>query len=556
MIIKRKLKSVMPTLKRCRVGGSGGDEDESSANRKRRKINGYYPLHLLGEVAAGVIPFSGYGLQRKLGGLENGFGGMAAAWCAEVSYCPDEAESKLKIKGSVKEPNSSITEASRPPLVRTSRGRVQVLPSRFNDSILDNWKKEKSKSSVDPEFTPCKEKFIFKSPKLRNQTVCKQRIEDKVSYQCLKLPQVLGNSEVGYQRLKNFNSRKYSSSRSTLTSLHEQLMDTEKSPIEEMEEEPINLIGIRRLSKEERETKSGFCGLDEFVYGDIVWAMSGKNYPAWPAIVLDPATQAPHQVLSFRVASAFCVMFFGYSGNGTQRDYAWIKRGMIFPFIDYVDRFQGQTELNDSKPSDLRSAIEEAFLAENGFTEMLMVEINAAAGNLEYLESIRGGVQEATDSNQDQECNTHKKDVFKVKEPWSCEGCGLNLLLKTSNKLMSSTPRCRRLCDSCARLKKLKHSCGICKKIRNHLDSGSWVRCGSCKVWMHEACDKMASNLSKDPEATDYYCPECRAKFNFELSDSEKWQPKFKNSKKNVLPDKVTVVCSGVEGVYFPSLHL
>lgn len=65
--------------------------------------------------------------------------------------------------------------------------------------------------------------------------------------------------------------------------------------------------------------------------------------------------------------------------------------------------------MNDSKPSDLRSAIEEAFLAEHGFTEMLMVEINVAAGNLDYLESVRGGFLEDTDSNQEQECKTHKQ---------------------------------------------------------------------------------------------------------------------------------------------------
>lgn len=65
--------------------------------------------------------------------------------------------------------------------------------------------------------------------------------------------------------------------------------------------------------------------------------------------------------------------------------------------------------MNDSKPSALRSAIEEAFLAENGFNEMLMVEINAAAGNLEYIQSLTRGVYEASDSNQDQESNSLNK---------------------------------------------------------------------------------------------------------------------------------------------------
>lgn len=68
--------------------------------------------------------------------------------------------------------------------------------------------------------------------------------------------------------------------------------------------------------------------------------------------------------------------------------------------------------MNDSTPSDLRSAIEEAFLAESGFNEMLMVEINAAAGNLDYLQSLTRGVFEVSDSNQDLECNSLNKASF------------------------------------------------------------------------------------------------------------------------------------------------
>ncbi|XP_052209582.1 histone-lysine N-methyltransferase ATX4-like isoform X2 [Diospyros lotus] len=535
MIIKRNLKSAMPALKRCRGGEAGGDDDEGSGNRKKRKLEGYYPLHLLGDVAAGVIPFSGYGLQR-----------ISGAGVAEEG---------------AKKRNVPLPGASRPPLVRTSRGRVQVLPSRFNDSILDNWKKEKckpsvSESSLDPEFTPYKEKHTFKTPhpKHQRQLTCKDHNKYRVSYQYSKLPKLLKEvEEVGYQRSKDFNSRKGPSSTCTLRSLYEQLMNSEKSPFEKSEK-PIDLTGMDGLFKEVAGRETGLYGPDDFVPGDTVWAMLGQNHPAWPAIVLDPVTQAPHQVLGFRVPNAACVMFFGYCGNGTQRDYAWVRHGMIFPFVDYVDRFQGQTELNDREPADLRSAIEEAFLAECGFTEMLMLEINAAAGNLDYLESIRGGVHKATNSNQDQESNTLKQTVFEEKGMWSCESCGSSLLLQASNKMRTLTHGSR-LCNSCARAKKLKHSCGICKKIRNHLDNSRWIRCKSCKVWVHEACDKLSRNLSKDMGADDYYCPECRAKFNFELSDSDNWQPKTKNNKKSVLPDKVTVVCCGVEGIYFPSLH-
>lgn len=70
--------------------------------------------------------------------------------------------------------------------------------------------------------------------------------------------------------------------------------------------------------------------------------------------------------------------------------------------------------MNDSTPAEFRSAIEEAFLAENGIVEMLMVEINAAAGNLNYLRSLPRGLFESSDSNHDQECNSPSQTRFKV----------------------------------------------------------------------------------------------------------------------------------------------
>uniref|UniRef100_A0A2P2IP87 Uncharacterized protein MANES_14G006400 n=1 Tax=Rhizophora mucronata TaxID=61149 RepID=A0A2P2IP87_RHIMU len=76
MIIKRNLKSQMPSLKRCRLGGdssaAGDDDDNSSSDWKKRRANGYYPLNLLGEVAAGVIPVSPSKLHSRKG--------FAASW--------------------------------------------------------------------------------------------------------------------------------------------------------------------------------------------------------------------------------------------------------------------------------------------------------------------------------------------------------------------------------------------------------------------------------------------------------------------------------------------
>ncbi|KAH0762264.1 hypothetical protein KY290_018337 [Solanum tuberosum] len=555
----------MPSLKRCRVSDSGADDDDFSGNnnrKKRKSSSGYYPLHLLGEVAAGIIPFNGYRIQTILaaGGDGGAAAAAAASWCTEVSRCAGEAE----MNSVPKQRSNPVNEASRPPLVRTSRGRVQVLPSRFNDSVLDNWKKEKSKTTVkestlDPEFNPYREKGSLKNAKREIGT--KKRVDDRVNYQC-RVFSPNGTVEIGYNGSKRLDSRKYSTSRSTLTSLHERLRDADT--LDGEFDEAIDLSGTDAMVKQEGGRRAYRLGLEGFNSGDIVWAISGRHCPAWPAIVLDSETQAPQQVLNYRVAGTVCVMFFGYSGNGTQRDYAWIRRGMLFPFQEHVDRFQGQTDLNDSTPADLRSAIEEAFLAENGVVEMLMVEINAAAGNLDYLRSLPRGVFEACDSNQDQECNSPSqarfKGLLKKKELDSCDACGSSLSSKPSRKLNDSTLRSHRLCTACARLKKSKHYCGVCKKIRNPSDSGTWVRCDGCKVWVHAQCDKISSRNLKELSTSDYYCPECRARFNFELSDSENMNSKAKNNKNDTqavaLPDKVSVICSDVEGIYFPRLHL
>ncbi|XP_073315151.1 histone-lysine N-methyltransferase ATX4-like [Primulina huaijiensis] len=539
MIIKKSLKTVMPRLKRYRVGDLAGDDDESSANRKKRKLaNGYYSMRLLGDVAAGIIPFNGYGLHKILSSSSS----SAADDCGgatEISWCAEAPKSQ---------------ENPRPPLVRTSRGRVQVLPSRFNDSVLANWKKEKSNgkyeakdSAGDSEYLPIKEKdnkFILKTPKIRGHAaVNKKRKEDKIANQCRKFSPLSENEieELRSDGLRSYNFRKYSSSRSSMTSMHEGLEDEEEL------EELMELYGIDR----------SYC-FEDFEEGDIVWAISGKKSPSWPAIVLNLFSQVPQQVLNFRVAGAVCVMFFGYSGNGTQREYAWIKPGMIFPFVDYVDRFQGQTDLNDRNPGNLRSAIEEAFLAENGFNEMLTIELNAASGNTDYLRSVTGGVCETSDTNHNQGCNLAKRDPFMKRETKSCEACGMSII-PNSRKSKDSAVVTNRLCISCAKLKKRKHYCGICKKIWNQTDNGTWVRCNGCKAWVHAECDKFPKNNFKDL-GTDYYCPECKARFSFELSDSEILQVKHSYNKKSnsnsILPSKVAVVCSGVEGIYFPSLHL
>ncbi|KAJ4840065.1 Histone-lysine N-methyltransferase atx5 [Turnera subulata] len=649
MIIKRNLKSQMPSLKRCKLGDASvccDDDDNSPAStrvKKKRKLlpgqnsnsnNGYYPRNLLGEVAAGVIAVA---LRGGGGGEDGGPGGgggagrgFAASWCTEVSCSPPEeaadtvskpkrrysaaAVAATTARGVNGSSSSRAGEVStRPPLVRTSRGRVQVLPSRFNDSVIENWRKDGKTSLRDYTFDDdydnghvnvddndndddgedvdydvqfdnkndngnggrrygdkVKEKMRFGMPRVCNGNVKKhQRRYSATLHE--EEPEEDGEGEM--LGLKGFDGKKYSSySRSTLTSLHDQHLVAED--------------GILDFSCLEERKDDGLFGPEDFYSGDIVWAKSGKKDPFWPAIVIDPMTQAPELVLRSCIPDAACVMFFGYAGNGNQRDviinsvalndryqdYSWVRRGMIFPFTDFVDRFQEQSELSDCKPSDFQMAIEEAFLAEQGFTEKLIQDINMAAGNSTFDDSVYRWLQEATGSNQDQDCCSPNQasfffegckrylDIFgKQNDIRPCECCGVSLPFTLSKKTKASTPGGQFLCKTCARLTKSKHYCGICKKIWNHSDSGSWVRCDGCKVWVHAECDKISSNRFKALGDTEYYCPSCKAKFNFELSDSEKSQSKSKLNKTNgqpALPNKVTVICAGVEGIYFPSFHM
>ncbi|XP_010537097.1 PREDICTED: histone-lysine N-methyltransferase ATX4-like isoform X2 [Tarenaya hassleriana] len=547
MIIKRKLKTRIPSLKRCKLGSSasedyGGGED-TAVTRKKRKLNsgGYYPLNILGEIAAGIVPVS---LDESIrGSREKKF---YASWCTEVSCSPGEIESKPNGRPDSGRGRDLTAEASRPPVVRTSRGRVQVLPSRFNDSVMENWRKESKPSNVQDheEETECrKDEFSFGVPKASNHALKSKPRKGKSGPRNLKYSELCEEEEDDeYERGIGYNNscmRKYIRSRGMLSSLNEQqFIEDEQCP------------PVERLQEDENHVKEdGIYGPENFYSGDLVWAKSGENEPFWPAIVIDPMTQAPELVLRACIPDAACVMFFGHSGNENERDYAWVIRGMIFPFVDYVDRFQEQSELHGCNPGDFQMALEEAFLAEQGFTEKLMQDINMASGNPNF-----------DDSNQELNFHTSNKDIFKkYRDPRTCEGCGMILSFKIAKKMKALIPGDRLLCKTCSRSTRSKNNCGICKKIQNHLDSQSWVRCNGCKVWVHAACAHISHKHFKDFGRTDYRCPTCRAKFNCELSASEKRDSKPKLGKINVrtvLPDKVIVVCSGVEGVYFPSLHL
>lgn len=71
----------------------------------------------------------------------------------------------------------------------------------------------------------------------------------------------------------------------------------------------------------------------------------------------------------------------------------------------YLFRFQEQSELQGCNPGDFQKALEEAFLADQGFTEKLMHDIHMAAGNPTFNDSFYRWIQETAASNQDRTNN-------------------------------------------------------------------------------------------------------------------------------------------------------
>ncbi|URD88654.1 Histone-lysine N-methyltransferase [Musa troglodytarum] len=480
MIIKRSQRVLMPTLKRCNAEVSAGDGDGEGGGRRRKRRRESFPLEVLGDVAAAGFPYVALGLGRWLGGEDvAGGAAVASSLCSEVSCCSGEMDSESRNgrrRGREQPREAPPPSESRPPVVRTSRGRAQVLPARFNDSVLiDPWKKEKPKPKALESDSEVKEPMGPQKENCRNKhSRFSSVIRNSVA---------LFDEEERYRACRNISSKKHSLSRSTLTSLHENLEAREKRlPLAPTVEDPLGYLYDRmsvkeKLHKKTSEQRKDYCHLGEFAFGDIVWAKPGKNYPVWPAMVIDPMQQAPEHVVDSCISGAVCVMFFGYFGSGNDREYAWVNQGRVYPFIDHIDRFQGQTDLYRCKPSDLRTAIEEAFLADHGFLGV-QVDGMSSSGEPAYLSKIK----EATGSNHDQECQSEIK----------------------ASKILS---------------------------------------------------------IQSSTISSDYFCPKCKSKLNFELSDTEKNHSQVRrdhNSGKDtkLVFDKVTVWCFGMEGIYLPEQHV
>lgn len=299
--------------------------------------------------------------------------------------------------------------------------------------------------------------------------------------------------------------------------------------------------------------REDFYWPEDFVLGDVVWARAGKKCPAWPALVIDPLLHAPEVVLNSCIPGAICVMFFGHSAGGHGRDYGWVKQGMLFPFVEYMDRFQGQP-LYKLKPSKFRAAIEEAFLAERGFFE-LQIDEGCSLEKAANDQSVADGINEVTGSNNEQECQSDSQVVGKSAA--CCESCGNRLTSKISKKKKQEVEQL--LCRHCEKLLQSKQYCGICKKIWHHTDGGNWVCCDECEIWVHVECDRTCSDL-EDLENTEYFCPDCKSKRKRVLRAEHTNMPNSSEfpdkTSKEKLPESIPVCCFGMEALYIPEKHM
>ncbi|XP_030489203.2 histone-lysine N-methyltransferase ATX3 [Cannabis sativa] len=521
MIIKRTLKVEMPNLKRCKLEEPDSEDFANSGSAKKRRTNVYHSL-----CNGDVEDFS-----SGSGSLFN-----------DEPYWGGDVESNLK---SVRSLNPNPNEFS-----RSSRGRIRMLSSRFNNSVLNIWKSKPKFDEIDTGFDEddnaeaavdkYKEKLdgmrFLRKPKNENNRYKNSKPKRAVKKE---------DGEVAAIEFGNFNYAKYIGMQ----------IDAKNFPSIEAEEyaSSFGYSGVERLTKASIGRRKDVYRPEDFALGDIVWAKCGRSYPAWPAVVIDPLIQAPEAVLRCCVPNAMCVMFYGFSKNGKQRDYGWVKQGMIFPFSEFMDRFRSQTQLYKSKPSEFQMAIEEALLAESGFqnTPYGSDKITCSEG---YPYEIQG----ATTSNQNVENYSQNQEAYH-KDARPCDGCGLSLICKAMKNKKGASWKTQFLCKHCAKLKKSKQYCGICKKIWHHSDGGNWVCCDGCNVWVHAECDKISGKLLKDLEHSDYYCPECKGRSNCELTDVERCQPQVnsvKDNKQTVTPEKILVVCNGMEGMYIPEFHL
>lgn len=319
MIIKRTTKSEMPNLKRRMDEEEDNEEEEEDnvAGAKKRKMkmkrNNSIGLFSLPDDHEGTDDFS------------SGSG----SWCSEESsYWGNNSDvlsnSNLSLNNSRRlnngssvalENNGSSERMTRrrlagPALLRSSRGRPQMLPSRFSDSVIGRWKNrgikvEEEDSSFEDDNCVVEGRKGIRNGNNRNGNKYGSK---QMNYYDVEEEE----EESGFD---DFDERKFSNSFSSTRT---------RMSVNESYTSGLSFEGVDRKMYLNNGKRKDLYKPEDFALGDIVWAKCGKRYPAWPAVVIDPFVQAPKSVLSCVVPGAICVMFYGYSKNGTQRVHKYL----------------------------------------------------------------------------------------------------------------------------------------------------------------------------------------------------------------------------------------
>lgn len=308
MIVKRPMKFEMRNLKRCKIDEPDAESGACLSSRSKiLKTNGHCSVE------------KGSALGSFCGSDESKLGSQVDAG-AKKSNCRNE------LNGSIERPT--------PPLLTYSRNRSKKLLPRLNDSVVrvsDNGQaKECTASSigdadhkVEHEERPGTERGCMEQADddkgrlnceiVRSREQCSRAEVDK--HLRIENSEALTEVKVTCTVLDNFDFRRQLSSLSPL------VCSVNSSPsIDSVGYVPgFSHEGTEQWRNGDTEKKREIYKPEDFTVGDIVWGKCGKKYPAWPAIVIDPWVNAPDSVLRCCVPGALCVMFFGYSKNGTQR---------------------------------------------------------------------------------------------------------------------------------------------------------------------------------------------------------------------------------------------
>ncbi|KAH9557627.1 hypothetical protein CY35_07G094200 [Sphagnum magellanicum] len=436
-------------------------------------------------------------------------------------------------------------------LVRSKRGRTQALPSRFRDSVVTPLVKGSPKGSQHYSPDDCSEAAPPLSAMVMTPpTNPKKRIKlsggsDSTNANPLGASSDPASNKMHHSQKENASNKgDFSSESLNSDAAGEDVNRRRDFSLCESQTRVMDLDGTvpdAEVIETIIATAPDVHSLEGFELGEIVWAKSGKrNDPVWPAKVIDPIREAPGLVRKLSLPNRLCVMFYGPSlSKGKQRDYAWVKQGMMFPFNSYLERFQQQTRLNRSRPSDFRQAINEAKLADLGFEdghEDLKGKVHPSfAAN--KANALPAGHEELLDDVYSVDTNKALPDPLpsdpmkatsassKLKR--TCIGCLAELPAQKKESAKDNL-----LCKHCVKLYKSKQYCGACKR-----------------VWLPN--DNSSFELS---DGDSYMCPECRKLQG--LSKKHKAAEKVEADPSSFLvQERLPVLCCRMEGDYLPKYH-